>query len=247
MILTSKQIVDYWKKFRSECLDMIKEGGISGKVATEQLRMVDAAIKALLDVKALQQENEQMKKRLQKSPYGDDKIDELEQALEFVKFNNEQLQAQILTDVVNSDLVKTYDGGALDKADQYIEQLEQENEQLKLHYGVACNLADEYGKVIQQLQTQNGAHMERNCTTCKHASGYGCKHPNGTGKCAGTGYLQWEPTTYHNPADVEALKVAREALNTAVWECTNGLVEVNEHTFCKVSEALAKIAEVVGE
>jgi hypothetical protein len=32
----------------------------------------------------------------------------------------------------------------------------------------------------------------KKCTTCKYLDGYGCKHPNGTEGCAGTGYLQWD-------------------------------------------------------
>lgn len=43
-------------------------------------------------VKGLKQKCEQMKERLQESPFGDDKIDEIEEALEFVKFTNRQLQ-----------------------------------------------------------------------------------------------------------------------------------------------------------
>ena len=54
---------------------------------------------------------------------------------------------------------------------------------------------------------------DENFTTCKYVDGFGCNHPNGTEKCAGTGYLQWEPAEYHNPADVEALRKAREALD----------------------------------
>jgi hypothetical protein len=42
----------------------------------------------------LHQENEKYKKRLQISPFGDDKIDELEQALEFIRFENENLKAK---------------------------------------------------------------------------------------------------------------------------------------------------------
>lgn len=39
-------------------------------------------------------EIERFEDRLQISPYGDDKLDELEQALDFCKFDNEQLKAQ---------------------------------------------------------------------------------------------------------------------------------------------------------
>ncbi|MDD5353259.1 MAG: hypothetical protein PHS93_08885 [Candidatus Omnitrophica bacterium] len=43
----------------------------------------------------------------------------------------QQLQIKMLLGVVNSDLVKTYDGSALDRADQYIERLELENGKLQ--------------------------------------------------------------------------------------------------------------------
>lgn len=46
------------------------------------------------DNEQLQAQNEQLQARLQISPYGDDKIDELEEAFENVKFQNEQLQAK---------------------------------------------------------------------------------------------------------------------------------------------------------
>ena len=45
-------------------------------------------------LKEANQEIEQERERLQISPYGDDKIDELEQALEFSNFENEQLKKQ---------------------------------------------------------------------------------------------------------------------------------------------------------
>jgi len=44
---------------------------------------------------------------------------------------NEQLKAQILSGTINNELVKTYDGSALDRADQYIDKLENEVEQLR--------------------------------------------------------------------------------------------------------------------
>ena len=69
-------------------------------------------------------------------------------------------------------------------------------------------------EALQQENEQLWAQMARvkNCTTCKYSDVYGCNHPNGTEKCAGTGYLQWEPTDYHNPADVEALRKASTTL-----------------------------------
>lgn len=45
-------------------------------------------------IEAQRQEIERLKKRLQVSPYGDDKIDELEEAIENLRFQNKQLQAQ---------------------------------------------------------------------------------------------------------------------------------------------------------
>jgi len=64
-----------------------------------------------------------------------------------------QLQAKTLLDVVNSDLVKTYNGSALDKADQYIERLEQENKSLRDKY---AKLNDFEQSQCAKLLTQNG-------------------------------------------------------------------------------------------
>ena len=42
----------------------------------------------------LENEVKKLQDRLQISPYGDDKIDELEQAIEFIRFDKEQLQTK---------------------------------------------------------------------------------------------------------------------------------------------------------
>src|SRR5690606_38171329 len=73
------------------------------------VHLAECGLELIEMVEALQQENEQLKadcdrykERLQISPYGDDKIDELDEALENCKFQyeqlkqeNEQLQAQV--------------------------------------------------------------------------------------------------------------------------------------------------------
>ena len=64
-----------------------------------------------------------------------------------------QLQAKTLLDVVNSDLVKTYNGSALDKADQYIERLEQENKSLR---DKCARLNDFEQSQCAKLLAQNG-------------------------------------------------------------------------------------------
>jgi cell division protein FtsB len=99
----------------------------------------------------------------------------LKTTIEDLQQENEQLKSTILLDVVNSGIVKTYDGSALDKADQYIERLEKENE---------------------QLQAQNA--VMREALEQNHIKGYA------------EIILSDTPTDYHNPADVEALKQARD-------------------------------------
>lgn len=45
-------------------------------------------------IETLKEENEQLKERLQISPFGDDKIDELEEAIENLKFQYDQLKKE---------------------------------------------------------------------------------------------------------------------------------------------------------
>jgi hypothetical protein len=59
MKLTDKALLDYWKKFRSEC-DILIERDINGAIA-EQIIMTDATIEMIGTIEAQQQEIEQLK------------------------------------------------------------------------------------------------------------------------------------------------------------------------------------------
>lgn len=58
-----------------------KTGSIQGKYTVE--------VKQLIELQKLKEENNRLKERLQISPYGDDKIDELESAIEHLRFQLE--------------------------------------------------------------------------------------------------------------------------------------------------------------
>jgi len=51
---------------------------------------------------------------------------------------------------------------------------------------------------------------------------------------------------YHNPEDVKALKMAREALNSVVWECTSKELDIGESTFYITSDAMIAIDKALG-
>lgn len=76
------------------------------------------------------------------------KSDESINAIKAMQQENEQLEAQILAGVVDSDLVKTYDGSALDRADQYIERLEKQNEELRAQAARMATTLREVKKIL---------------------------------------------------------------------------------------------------
>jgi len=172
------------------------------------------ALEIVLDtIETLQAENEQLKadcdrfkERLQISPYGDDKIDELDEALENYKF-------------------------------QY-EQLKQENEQLQAQVArvrEALTIANNYMPDIGHFCTCG------QCKTCGTAINYaGYKYCLKCARVIIDEALSDTPVDYHNPADVEALRKAREAIKAA-WSdgSVNAALE-------KASEALTAIDKAIG-
>jgi uncharacterized coiled-coil protein SlyX len=85
-------------------------------------------------------------------------IDNLCETIEAQRQEIEQLRSKMLLDVVNNDLVKTYEGSALDKADQYIERLEKENKQLQQELNISkaahADTMKSMSETIQQLQQE---------------------------------------------------------------------------------------------
>jgi len=77
---------------RELTLEQIR-GFVEGYEKDGEIRMPSEWVLELIE-KA--QENEKLKGRLQISPQGDDKIDELEQALEFAKFDMERLKNVVI-------------------------------------------------------------------------------------------------------------------------------------------------------
>jgi predicted RNase H-like nuclease (RuvC/YqgF family) len=81
------------KELRDEFQSMVKVNRNKAEQLQqeiEQLKTERDEFKTAWEYKAL--ENQRLLNRLQISPFGDDKIDELEQAMEFIRFENEQLK-----------------------------------------------------------------------------------------------------------------------------------------------------------
>lgn len=92
--MLSKERIAELKMYFTRC--------VQSRSLSTVVHLAECGLELIEMVEALQQENEQLKGRLQISPYGDDKIDELEEALENCKFQyenikkeNEQLQAKL--------------------------------------------------------------------------------------------------------------------------------------------------------
>ena len=216
MRLTPEQVAEK-KKYLSEFKEMLWFGE----------HVLTSVEQDLFDtIEALQAENEQLKadcdrmlgkmqeltmkynyfkERLQISPYGDDKIDELDEALENYKF-------------------------------QY-EQLKQENEQLQAQVArvwEALTIANNYMPDVGHFCTCGQC---KTCGTNISYSGYGhCL------KCARNiidTALSDTSADYHNPADVEALIMAMEAIKAA-WSDRSVNAALD-----KASEALTKISKAL--
>jgi FtsZ-binding cell division protein ZapB len=200
--LTPEQVAEE-KKYLSEFKEMLWFGE----------HVLTSVEQDLFDtIETLQAENEQLKadcdrfkERLQISPYGDDKIDELDEALENCKF-------------------------------QY-EQLKQENEQLRAQVArvrEALTIANNYMPDVGHFCTCGQC---KTCGTNISYSGYGhCL------KCARNiidTALSDTSADYHNPADVEALIMAMEAIKAA-WSDRSVNAALD-----KASEALTKISKAL--
>lgn len=82
-------------------------------------------------IKCLKEENERLRKRLQISPFGDDKIDELELAVKFLQIDKEQVRKNTAKEIlqwVNNKMTEGYGssiwaeiskGKLRDKAEEY--------------------------------------------------------------------------------------------------------------------------------
>ena len=82
-------------------------------------------------IKCLKEESEKLRKRLQISPYGDDKIDELELAVKFLQIDKEQVRKNTAKEIlqwVNNKMTEGYGssiwaeiskGELRDKAEEY--------------------------------------------------------------------------------------------------------------------------------
>jgi RNA polymerase-binding transcription factor DksA len=77
---------------RELTLEQIR-GFVKGNEKDSEIRMPSEWV---LELIGKAQEEEKLKERLQISPQGDDKIDELEQALEFAKFDTERLKNLVI-------------------------------------------------------------------------------------------------------------------------------------------------------
>lgn len=165
---------------------------------------------------------------------------------------NEQLKARIIAGVLDSDLVETYDGSALDKADQYIEKLEKENDQLnkaiRVWMGTANDLREAinksekiYNERINELKAQS-ARMRGMLEFIYIDAQFKDAQEEISIRNALKDILFDTPKDYHNPANVEALKQAREALRMS-WNYTN---EPWEEAQANSYKAIAAIDKVLG-
>ena len=199
-----KLSIDQVRKFKKDFIELNGERETKGSTIMSLVETIEA----------LQAENEQLKadcdrykERLQISPYGDDKIDELEEALENCKF-------------------------------QY-EQLKQENEQLQAQVG---RMRDALIIANHRMPDVGQFCACGKCKTCGADINYvGYEHCVKCARVIIDEALSDTPADYHNPADVEALRKAREvvrALNQADWcDCDH----------CKgVREAIAAIDKIGG-
>ncbi|MEN6312766.1 MAG: hypothetical protein ABFD25_00805 [Clostridiaceae bacterium] len=164
--------------------------------------------------------------------------------IEALQQENQQLKARLLAGVIDSDLVKTYDGSALDKADRYIDKLEKQNEQLQ------AQTARTRGALTEAIYTIRAGRL---CSIGSINNTY-------ESQISVAGVDIWEqtlsdtPAEFHNPADVATLGKARETLLYYV-DCLEQQYDKNGEP-CggghfdegrRAKEALAAIAEVVGE
>jgi len=228
-----KVTCDSWKKRVAEIVDW--------KSRYEEL---DAGHSKLFkDFCEMKKENDRLKERLQISPYGDDKIDELEQAQELTKFELEQLKIKYVkvNKFEQSQCAKllAQNGAmreALKRAESLLKTIEQATEYIKPGTGVWHTV----GIALQEIHE----------ALYNSADEFGPVNLNSV-----------EPDKViipHNPADVEALKQAKEALRPLIKLAV--LVRNEKHTKGEhkgagvakewtdsAKKALAKIAEVMGE
>jgi predicted RNA-binding protein Jag len=129
---------------------VIKNNWLECEIKTQQQEIDIQTINA----KTYLQKCEQLRERLQISPYGDDKIDELEQTLEFVKFENQQLRGDVakITEYMSTKINKTEFVGkiSVDTAIKHIEAQRQEILRLEKKLEMAIEYIEQYGIIARR-------------------------------------------------------------------------------------------------
>jgi FtsZ-binding cell division protein ZapB len=204
-------------------------------------------------IKALQQEIDGWQKRYEELDAGNSKLFK-----DFCGLQQEmtELRAELET---TKHIANTQTEAAIDYQ-QEIERLRLEAYNDGLHNDRLDRLVKangEFQRQIEQLQERNGAYREAleslfeigcldygYCELCAkehNCSAFGAK----TQALASIKrVLSTSPTTCHNPADVEALAKARDALKIAYKEMFDGGIWKGRD---KVHKALAEIKKAVGE